>query len=81
MTIETILNEVAVERAYQNQRWGTAIDDVNTPFHWNAYINQYASRNLIGNPNSFTDLEAFRVDMLKVAALAVAAIEAIDRNN
>jgi len=74
----TIFNEIQQERAHQRQRWGDVNDKLNTPFHWASYISQYATRNLIGNPVAFPDLDAFRTDMVKVATLAVAAIEAID---
>lgn len=80
MTTQTILAEVHTEREYQTEKWGTDNDAFNTPFHWNAYINQYASRHLIGTPLDETDPVLFRVDMIKVAALAVAAVEALDRN-
>lgn len=74
----TIYTEIQQERAYQTQRWGTDNDKLNTPFHWASYISQYATRNLIGNPAAFPDEDAFRVDMIKVAALAVAAVESLD---
>lgn len=72
-----VLNEVAAEREYQNKRWGTSFDDTNTPSQWMGYVSAYGARNLVGA--SAVDLEKFRVDMIKVAALAVAAVEAIDR--
>lgn len=72
------LDEVKAERAYQDTKFGTAFDDKNTPYNWAAYINQYATRNLIGDPAAVS-IEAFRKDMVKVAATAIAAIEAIDR--
>lgn len=81
MTTQEVLNEVGREREYQNVKWGTTNDDLNTPYHWSAYIGAYATRNLIGAPTQQRDTEAFRNDMIKVAALAVAAVEAIDRNS
>lgn len=71
-------DEIKAERDHQNQKWGTAFDDKNTPYNWAAFIAQYATRNLIGDPTAVST-EKFRADMVKVAALAVAAIEAIDR--
>lgn len=74
----TIYAEIKNERDYQNAKFGTAFDDNNTPYNWAAYIAQYATRHLIGNPAAVS-IEQFRVDMVKAAATAVAAIEAIDR--
>lgn len=75
----TVYAEIQGERAYQEGKWGTANDDLNTPFNWAAYIAQDATRNLIGAPANATDLAKFRTDMVKVAALAVAAVETLDR--
>lgn len=75
MHIEEIFNKIEEERLYQEQRWGH-IDSKNTPYNWAAYITQYATRNLIGNPEEI-DVEKFRNDMLKVATLAVAALQSI----
>lgn len=67
---------IDVERDYQDDRWGTAFDDLNTSNDWCSYICRYAT-----NAASFNASPAhFREQMVKVAALAVAAIEATDRN-
>lgn len=78
MSTQTILAEIETEREYQDQKWGHAFDDENTPHEWVAYIAHYAARHLAGNPAG-VDVDKFRLDMVKVAALAVAAIEAVDR--
>jgi hypothetical protein len=75
---QQVLNEVDAERNTQDAKWGTAFDDRNTPYNWAAYIGQYSTRHLIGDPTKVSETE-FRADMVKVAALAVAAIESIDR--
>ena len=75
----TIYSEIQAERDYQTQRWGKESDKLNTPFHWAAYINNYATRNLTGTPTVQPNKAAFRTSMVKVAALAVAAIEALDQ--
>lgn len=68
-------DKVTAERLYQEQKWG-ATDDLNTEYNWAAYINAYASRNLIGTPGSNLErVMAFKQDMIKVAALAQAAYE------
>lgn len=73
---QQIFSEVEAERQHQEQKWGNDFDDRNTPYNWSAYIGRYATRNLIGE----VDPAKFRADMVKVAALAVAAIEAYERN-
>lgn len=75
---EKIFQEIETERDTQNTKWGVEFDDKNTPYNWAAYIAQYATRNLIGDPRAVSEA-VFRDDMVKVAALAVAAIESIDR--
>lgn len=73
-----IFGEIGAERAYQDSKWGASMDDTHTPFVWASVIAQYSTRNLIGDPAA-VDIAKFRADMVKVAALAVAAVEAIDR--
>jgi hypothetical protein len=78
MKQKEILKEVRDERDYQDTRWGHDADDTRTPYQWAAFIVQYASRDLTGDPANI-DHENFRSSMVKVAALAVAAIEAHER--
>ena len=74
--IDYILRDIKAERHYQNTQWGTKFDDKNTANDWVAYIvNQMAE----GNTLPF-DPAKWRYKMIKVSALAVAAIEAFDRN-
>lgn len=59
------------ERLYQDQKWGQENDNKNSPNDWIAYITAYA-----GKAYSFPFNEAqFRQYLVKVAALAVAALE------
>lgn len=76
MSRQIIFNMINSEREYQDSKWGTDFDDQNTPNDWVAYITSYASR------ASAMDLtpEDFEIAMVKVAALAVAAIETLRRN-
>ena len=77
-----IYNEINAERDYQNEKWGTETDDTkNTPWMWAAYIGQYATRWMKGTflPRETTVTDEFRKCMVKVASIAVAAIESIDR--
>lgn len=70
-----IYQSIDNERAYQDAKWGDS-DDQNTEYNWAAYIGAYTNRSLIGFPGQTPERrEAFRKDMIKVAALAVAALE------
>ena len=74
---DNIYDEIQAERAYQDNKWGTTFDDQNTVNDWMAYINIYGAK--------ATDMKATpetqRLNMMKVAALAVAACQAFDRND
>lgn len=77
-----ILDEIKAEREYQQEKWGDDTDDgLNTPWMWAAYIGQYATRWMVGSflPLKTSVTDEFRKCMVKVATLAVAAIESIDR--
>ena len=74
---QRIYKEIDEEREYQDNKWGTENDNKNTPNDWIAYITAY-------NGKAYrypSDKDNFRKCMIKVAALAIAAIEACDRNN
>ncbi len=78
----TIYDEIETERKYQRKRWGNDADDTsNTPFHFASYIAHYATRWMAGEwvPLRRGTTDAFRQAMVKVAAIAVAAIESVDR--
>lgn len=80
--MENILNEIRKEREYQKERWGNETDDtLNTPWMWASYIAQYATKWMAGTfaPLSSDTVNTFRKCMVKVATLAIAAIESIDR--
>jgi hypothetical protein len=70
------------ERAYQVGKWGNDADDTkNEPNDWAAFIAHHSTRWFNGGfaPYDKATVDAFRVQMLKVATLAVAAIESLDR--
>ena len=74
-----IFIEVNDERQYQINKHGVEFDDHNFANDWLAYIMQHAGRGYATDRAKYpTD---FREAMVKTAALAVAAIEAYDRNN
>ncbi len=77
----SIYDEIKAERDYQAGRWGNEADlTVNTPNDFAAYIAHHSTRWFAGGftPYPTPTVDAYRVQMVKVAALAVAAIEALD---
>ena len=75
--MDTILEEIKKERAYQERKWGTEFDDKNTLNDWVAYTNQYMSISVKMGASEEERREGF----LKAASILVAAIESLDRNN
>ena len=76
---EQIFEEINKERDYQDQKWGTEFDDRNTLNDWVTYISIYLAR--AADMGNIHDPEKQRLYMLKVASLAVVALETFDRNN
>jgi hypothetical protein len=77
----TVYDEIKAERDYQVERWGTKADtELNTPNDFVSYIAHYATRWLDGTfePYRAETADAYRTSMVKVATLAVAAVEALD---
>lgn len=66
-----IFNQIDDERAYQETKWGNGFDAKNTPNDWVAYISKYLGQTVTMPFNEDT----FRKQLLKVATLAVAALE------
>lgn len=78
----TITTEILSEVKAQRARWGVGIDDTkNTPWMWASYITQYATRWMSGTfmPIPRPQTIDFRFCMVKVAALAISAIDSVDR--
>lgn len=71
-----VFAQIERERTYQNAKWGTTFDDQNTVNDWTTYINQYAG----DAARMDMDPVEVRTKLVKVASLAVAAIETCDRN-
>lgn len=70
-----IFSAIVLERAYQDSKWSDT-DSQNTVYNWAAYIGAYTNRSLVGYPgDDVARNEAFKKDMIKVAALAVAVLE------
>ncbi len=73
--MDDFFDKVAAERQYQLNKWGNT-DIYNNEYNWAAYIGAYTNRSLIGTPgDSAARKDAFRADMIKVAALALAAYQ------
>ncbi len=85
---EQVIDDIQAERLYQLQGgregklagesgWSYEFDDKNTINDWAAYIQIYLGR-AVQTSNEMPDSE-FRKNMVKVATLAAAAVEAVDR--
>ena len=75
-TLDPILLEVRRERFMQDGQWGgPKHDDTHNSHDWLVYIIRYSGRAVLWP----WDKELFREQMVKVAALAVAAIQWCDR--
>ena len=76
--------EIADERFHQDKKWGGPDHDSHhTSFEWVGFITHYLGKSIeciINNAGKEEhQLLLFRYNMIKVAALAVAAVEAVDR--
>lgn len=70
-----IWTELRIEREKQKQLWGNGNDDSHSEECWSAIISHELGQACFHDDSS----KKFRQQMVKVAAVAVAAIEAIDR--
>lgn len=78
----SLFGEVNYELDYQQTKFGTKEDDtINTPNHWVSYLAAYSTKWFTGGfaPYKNSAVDAFRTGMIKVAAIAIAAVESIDR--
>ena len=73
-----ITQEIQAERDAQLAKYGSADDDKWSVGEWSALLSHYATRHAVGDLRNI-DLQAFRADVIKVGALALACVEAIDR--
>lgn len=73
----SVYDEIAAERAVQDAKWGgAAADDKNMPNDWIAYIAGHVGRAW----SSPLDIATYRKQLIRVGALAVAAVESLDRH-
>lgn len=74
---DVVLKDVEAERHHQIGRWEGVFDDnMYTPRTWLDLMGKYASR-LYGEEGALTTRDT-RLNFIKIAALAVAAVEALD---
>jgi hypothetical protein len=73
-----IAQEFHAERIAQEAKFGYANDDKWSYGEWASLISHYATRQTVGDLHA-VDPAKFRADMVKVGALAMAAIEAQER--
>lgn len=74
----SVIDEITAERERQREQWGDAFDDDNAPHDWAAFIMHYTAIGITARLGAARG-RPFREAMLKVATLAIAAIEAHDR--
>ncbi len=75
---EEVLKEVAKERSIQQSKWGNRQDDKNTILDWHETISDY--NGWARRMGCMKSNDKARRRYIQIAALAVAAVEAIDRN-
>jgi len=72
-----IAQEMHVERMAQHAKFGDENDAKWSLGEWAALISHYATRQTVGDLHAI-DLAKFRADMVKVGALAMAAIQSVE---
>jgi len=82
---EKIIKDIEAEREYAAQYWNEDFDRNNSINDWAAYINQYLARATKMRPADFSESmeqqrDRQRIALVKVAGLAISALEAFDRN-
>ena len=71
----SVYDEIKAERDYQIDKWGEDFDSKNTANDWVAYITAYLGQ---AYTIPFNKVQ-YRKFLIKVATLAVAAVETLDR--
>ncbi len=78
--MEGAYSAIEQERANQDGKWGgPKHDDHHDTLNWIAYIVKHTGKAVIWNASEEYVLRVFRIQMIRVGALAVAAIEWADR--
>lgn len=80
MGLDTIIAKVLNERIAQDQQWGGPDhDDTHTPTDWVAILSRHVG--LSAMDAGQIDPAIWRRQMIRVAAVAIAALESFDRLN
>lgn len=80
MTAPDVMKEVYIERMKQSDTWDEKNDDGLTVEQWACLISHYANRHIVGDFSMIT-WQDIRTDFIKIGAIAMAAVEAIDRKS
>ena len=76
-SMRDIFDEICRERISQDKKWGGSThDDQHSIFDWVIFIRHHTNRAVGGRAE-----DDYRKQMVRVAALAVAAIQAFDRKH
>lgn len=81
MSTESVLAEVRAEREKQDARWGP---QDHSPAEWLAILTEEVgevSTEILKHRFGGRALSEYRLELVQVAAVAVAAIEALDKGN
>lgn len=81
---DKIISDIVKEREYASSLWDRHFDKKNTLNDWVSYICQYigrAAKVTIAKEVTKRCKEEQRINLVKVAALAISAIEAFDHND
>jgi hypothetical protein len=77
------MQDIAVEREHQDKQWGgNGHDDAHETLDWFEYIDQQIDKSIqenFGFTNEKNIAKFGRPRLIKIAALAIAAVESIDR--
>lgn len=72
---ELVANE---QKRQKSLGFNSEFDKTHTPFEWAGFINRVATRNLIKLPEKSTNIDEFKKDLVKIAALAATAYKSIE---
>ena len=76
----SIYEEIRKERCRQDEEWGGSNhDDSHKMFDWIAYLTKHTGKAVLWDGHYKDRIIRFRNQMIRIAALAIAAIEWVDR--
>lgn len=77
----SVYDDIKAERQRQDEKWGgPEHDDLHHEGDWVEFILEHANKALVGPGVHLASLAGYRRRLVEVAALAVAAIESLDRS-